>query len=187
MLAMMVAACSFSACDSDDDDMNQKGKATLIIDGKAYYTNPFGEELVPNLHQYNDGLFFYIEAFETPSSFFPDKILEFYYFGCSKVANLKVGDTFAYEDLYINRFENGNIIPLYENEYEIIDGSITVLSVDSYRVKIKINDLKFSLESSTNMFGEDYEPKNPKTHIVSGTVQFSSGAIYNDGSEVPFF
>ena len=44
-----------------------------------------------------------------------------------------------------------------KKSYETLSGSITVLSVDKYRVKLKFYDLKFKLDFSSNIFGDDYE------------------------------
>ena len=184
MLALMGAALSFTACGGDDDDDDDYGDnrdgATLKIDGEAYYVDASIQK------SYWSGLVLHINAFERPVNFAPDKILEIHLSGCSKVSELKAGQSFDYEDVSVDNIENGPVVALYEKSYETLSGSITILSVDKYKVKMKFNDLKFKLEFSSNIFGDDYEPSNPKIHSVVGTATFTSGVYSSDGNELPF-
>ena len=180
LFALMIAALSFAACGDDDEDGDNRDGATLKIDGESYYVDA-------SIHKsYWGGLDLYIDARERPVNLVPDKILEIYLSGCSKVSELKEGQSFGYEDVSVDNIENGFVVALYEKSYETLSGSITILSVDKYKVKMKFNDLKFKLDFSSNIFGDDYEPTNPKIHSVDGTATFTSGVFDDDGNELPF-
>ena len=58
MLAMMVAALSFSACGGDnDDDEGGSGEKSLMIDGDAYYSEGTLSE------NYSRGIHLVVDAF----------------------------------------------------------------------------------------------------------------------------
>ena len=85
MLALMVAALSFTAC-SDNEEDEDKGGGSLIIDGVAYYY----EATISK--SYYGGLYLNIDARESRVNFGPDKILKIYLYGHSKVSELKKGE-----------------------------------------------------------------------------------------------
>ncbi len=182
LFALIVAALSFTACGGDDEiegGENRNG-ATLKIDEKAYYVDASIQK------SYWGGLYLFIYARESRVNFGPDMKLEISLSGCSSVSELKAGQSFDFEDVSVDNIENVSVVALYEKSYETLSGSITVLSVDKYRVKLKFNELKFKLDFSSNIFGDDYEPTNPKIHSVDGTATFTSGKFDRDGNELPF-
>ena len=103
----------------------------------------------------------------------------------SWVSELEIGESFYDDDLYIENIENAGVIAMYEKDYRMTGGRITIQSIDDYHVKIKFNDLQFELKSFTNMFGDDYYPQNPTTHIVNGTVTFHN-SLFQNGGWLPF-
>ena len=182
VLAMMFAALSLSSCSKSDDDGDSSGSGgekSLIVDEVAYYADA---SLTENTSR---GLHLSINCLENPNSV-PVKELDFYIKGIKKVTDLMEGDTFYDDDLTKINIENFGTIALYEKQYEITGGSISIQSIDRYNVKVRFNDLKFSLKSSTNIFGEDYDPQNPTTHKVSGTASFHN-SFFEDGQWSPFY
>ena len=58
MLAMMVAAVSFTACSGDEEDDGPNGKMTLKIDGESYYCG----ELSSVEQTQRNGMYIEVEA-----------------------------------------------------------------------------------------------------------------------------
>lgn len=182
MLSVIVAASSFSSCSKSDDGENGGnggGEESLVVDKVAYYADA---SLTENTSR---GLHLSISCMENPNSI-PVKELDFYIIGIKKVTDLGEGDTFYGDDLAKINIENFGTIGLYEKQYEITSGSISIQSIDRYKVKVRFNDLMFSLESSTNIYGEDYDPQNPTTHKVSGTASFHN-SFFEGGDWSPFY
>lgn len=152
-----------------------------MIDGKSYSCNATISE------NYRGCIRYKIEAGKGKDFLFPDKILEMHVYGYSYVSKLEKGMTFDSDDIIIDNIENGYVVSLYEKEYEVLDGSINILTVDRYKVKIEFKELRFVLQSSSNLIDEDYTPSNPSVHTVNGTVTFTNSIHDYDGRELPFF
>ena len=104
----------------------------------------------------------------------------------AKISELMEGEMFGAGDLEVKDFMSGIELRLYENEYKITDGYVTVVSVTNSRVVLRFENLSFALKVSSNVFGEDYYPSNPKIHTINGTASFHNH-LYKDGDWVPFF
>ena len=186
LLAMMAGALSFAACGGDDDDVDNgdyglggTGSATLVIDG---------EKCCPNEDSYiNESRnTIQIEAYH------PDNILKVEHVTIRMhgyplvVSELMEGEMFGAGDLEVKDYMSGIELRLYENEYKVTDGYVTVVSVTNSRVVLRFENLSFALKVSSNVFGEDYYPSNAKVHTINGTASFHNH-LYKDGDWVPFF
>jgi len=180
MLAMMVTALSFTACGDDDDDVdNGSGGASLVIDG---------ERCCPNEDSYINESQNAIQI----EAYLPDNRLKQFHVSLRVwgypfvVSELFVGEMFSPEDLEVRDFMKGIELRLYENEYTVTGGCITVESVTNSRVVMRFDNLSFSLKVSSNIFGEDYYPSNAKVHTINGTASFHNH-LYKDGDWKPFY
>jgi hypothetical protein len=102
-----------------------------------------------------------------------------------KVAELNEGETINYDEMQIEEFRHGNEINLFEAEYTMLSGSITVESVNNKQVKLRFNDLTFELKVST-FLDNDYYPENPQKNVVTGTALFHNH-LSSGGEWVPFY
>lgn len=189
MLAMIVAALSFTACSSSSDDDNQGGNGDIWgVGGDA--------TLVVNEQKCNPNEDSYInqdrKSIQISGKYISDKNV-FYTWEIGiriirrpfKVAELNEGETINYDEMQIEEFRHGNEINLFEAEYTMLSGSITVESVNNKQVKLRFNDLTFELRVESSLYG-DYYPENPKKNIVSGTALFHNH-LYYQGDWEPFY
>lgn len=189
ILAMIVAALSFTACSSSSDDDNQGGNGDIWgIGGDA--------TLVVNEQKCNPNEDSYInqdrKAIQICGKYISEKnVFNSWEIGIRiirrpfKVAELEVGETIDYDEMEIEEFRRGNSINLNEKEYTMLSGSITVESVNNKQVKLRFNDLTFELKVSS-FFDEDYYPENPQKNVVTGTALFHNH-LYYQGDWKPFY
>ena len=101
MLAMMVAALSFTACSSDDDEDGGGGggdsKKTLIIDGQAYYAGCVKDFIGGSVVQSGSGMRLHISAIENPHSVYKGYKISLH-ISPTKVSELRVGQVFNFVD-----------------------------------------------------------------------------------------
>ena len=187
LLAMMAGALGFAACGGgNDDDVDNgdygfggNGSATLTIDG---------EECCPNEESYinESRKTIQIEAYHPDNRFKVEHVTIRMFGSPLVVSELMEGEMFGAGDLKVKDYMSGIELRMYENEYEITGGYVTVESVTNSRVVLRFENLSFALESSSNVFGEDYYPSNPKIHTINGTASFHNH-LYENGDWVPFF
>lgn len=186
MLAMMVAALSFTACSSsssDDDEFGGSGgfgDGTLVVNGQRCDPNKNSF-----INQKRKGI-------QISATYISDKnFWQSYEVGIRIVgrpfviSDLEIGETFDFDELEIEEFRQGSIINLNQKEYKMLSGSITVESVNNKQVKLRFNDLSFELKVST-FFDNDYYPENPQKNVVTGTALFHNH-LSSGGEWVPFY
>ena len=185
MLAMMVAALSFTACSSSssDDEFGGSGglgDGTLVVNGQRCDPNKNSF-----INQKRKGI-------QISATYISDKnFWQSYEVGIRIVgrpfviSDLEIGETFDFDELEIEEFRQGSIINLNQKEYKMLSGSITVESVNNKQVKLRFNDLSFELKVST-FFDNDYYPENPQKNVVTGTALFHNH-LSSGGEWVPFY
>ena len=161
MLAMMVAALSFTACGGDDDDGDNNGNSghggmTLIVDGDSFYARQCNVEQTRGR-----GMYLNITAYNSSTSH-----VLVVHISPSKVADLKEGQVFDYDEIGIQTFRHQTDLVYNTYEWKAIKGDITIVKITDMELTIRINDMEL-------------EHRNGVKHTVSGTVELDSGAYYN--------
>ena len=186
MLAMMVAALSFTACSSSSSDDDEFGGSGGFGDGTLVVN---GQTCNPNKNSFIDQKRKQIQISATYIS--DNNFWQSYEVGIRIVgrpfviSDLEVGEAFDFDELKIEEFRHGSTINLNEKEYRMLSGSITVESVNNKQVKLRFNDLTFELKVST-FFDNDYYPENPQKNVVTGTALFHNH-LSSGGEWVPFY
>ena len=186
MLAMMVAALSFTACSSSSSDDDEFGGSGGLGDGTLVVN---GQRCNPNKNSFIDQKRKQIQIRATYIS--DNNFWQSYEVGIRIVgrpfviSDLEVGEAFDFDELKIEEFRHVSTINLNEKEYRMLSGSITVESVNNKQVKLRFNDLTFELKVST-FLDNDYYPENPQKNVVTGTALFHNH-LFSGGEWVPFY
>lgn len=172
VLAMIVAALSFTSCGGDDDDeggTSPSGSKTLVIDGQSYYCGPLCQ-----LSQTDgSGMYLTVEAVEDKD--FPTKGKELVvHVSPSKVSQLSAGQVFDYDCMSIRNFRALSQMELESYRWDGISGDITVLSIGEKDVTIQINSLVIKHKNT----GVE--------HSISGTATLSNSLHDSKGKVLPF-
>lgn len=187
---MMLASVCLTACGSDNDEDDGGGNsssdtATFTIDGEAYYPNSLStiEQSSDNEYDWDDsevssnGLYFHIQGGKSSGEFGlydNGKILEIYTSHFSKVKNMTVGETLDVNDFSIRDYRGYNEITVNTYSWDELEGTIEILEVSNYKVKIKIDNLKI-------------ESRRGAIHTFNGTVVFKNSLHDSDGNVLPFY
>lgn len=173
MLAMMVAALSFTACGGDDDDDeigggSNHGQKTLKVDGESFYAVDCAAEQTRR-----SGMYLNIWAAEDPD--FPVKGHELVvHISPSKVAELNEGDVFDTFNLSVQTFRRINEIAVNTYDWDELEGNITIKKITPMEMTIVINDLLLEHEVTK------------VRHTISGTAVLTSGVCDYSGNLLSF-
>ena len=187
MLAMMVAALSFTACSSDDDEDGGDNGSMLVLDGYKMRhslnteTNTYDATIT---QRYNNMHFSFNYSKDNTMKLYE---LDLRIPALHDVSNLEVGDTFDFSDIEVETYRNIMSVELYESTFKSLGGSITITNVTNKEVTAKINDFKFSLDTEYYIDGDFYSPSNPKIHVLSGTAKFHNSLYRDDEGWLPFY
>jgi hypothetical protein len=174
MLAIMVAALSFSACSSsssDDDDFgyeSNSGEMTLKVDGESYYCGD-GSSVEQTK---NSGM--YIEVCAVEEMRFQmnghDLIMRI---SPSRVSQLKVGQEFSGSKISVREFRHFNEIVVNAYEWEVVSGSFTIKTITSMEMTIQLNNMVLR------------HKRSKVEHTIEGTAVLNSG-VWGNGGLLPF-
>lgn len=174
MLAIMVAALSFSACSSsssDDDDFgyeSNSGEMTLKVDGESYYCGD-GSSVEQTK---NSGM--YIEVCAVEEMRFQmnghDLIMRI---SPSRVSQLKVGQEFSGSQISVREFRHFNEIVVNAYEWEVVSGYFTIKTITSMEMTIQLNNMVLR------------HKRSKVEHTIEGTAVLNSG-VWGNGGLLPF-
>ena len=175
-LCLMLAGFSQSSCTNDangdgyedseggegsedDNDYNGSEKATLYIDGVAYYTrHGYSHDNFGSFNREGSGrLYFEINAFKNSTTSLEGWTVGFILNGYSNVFDLKKGQTFDADNLTVRNFAVALVAP-QTYCWDIISGSITIVSITEKEITLKFKNFKC----------EHHEKK--RSHTIDGTV-----------------
>ena len=173
MLAMMVAALSFTACGSDDGGNGggnnpPTGGKTLIYDGTAYYAVGCTAEQTKGR-----GMYFNIVAA-------PNEVLAInghqlvVHISKNKVAELKVGDVFNSENTSVQTLRGTQEIAIETYAWKITEGSITITKITDMEMTLQFTNVKVHHKT------KDVE------HSFNGTAVLNSGVYSSNGQLLSF-
>ena len=168
MLAMMVAALSFTACGGDDDDFNygkRKGKKTLKVDGESFYCSD--DSSVEQTER--RGMYLQVIAVTNLDFQVSGNNHELVmHISPSRVSQLKVGQEFDGDMISVRDFRHLNDIPINHYEWEVISGSFVIKSITDMEMTIQFNKMVVKYNN------RDVE------HTIEGTAVLNSGMSRND-------
>lgn len=173
MLAMLVAALSFTACSSDDDDNNGSGEntsKTIIIDGESYYC---GDGSHVNQSNYYGGMYLTVTAVE-------DKLLQVhghelvFRIPPTKVSDLTVGQVFDYDDITIRTFRAITEMSVNSYNWDAISGEVLIKDIKEKEITIQIKKLTIKAERT------GVERK------IEGTATLRNCVYDSNGNLLPF-
>ena len=173
MLAMMVAALSFTACGSDDGGNGggnnpPTGGKTLSYDGTAYYAVGCTAEQTKGR-----GMYFNIVAA-------PNEVLAInghqlvVHISKNKVAELKVGDVFNSENTSVQTLRGTQEIAIETYAWKITEGSITITKITDMEMTLQFTNVKVHHKT------KDVE------HSFNGTAVLNSGVYSSNGQLLSF-
>ena len=172
LLAMMVTALGLTACGGGDDDdelfdndFYPKGKKTITINGKSYYSNN------SSISQTN-GYGMYITVYITEDALDFNGILFRFVLPPSKVSEINVGDVFSYEEVSIRNFDHATVISI-DPSWDAIDGSITIKKITENTLTISLNNLVIASEKGAK-------------YTINGTAVLTNGVSDSNGNDLPF-
>lgn len=168
MLAMMVAAVSFTACSGDEEDDGPNGKMTLKIDGESYYCG----ELSSVEQTQRNGMYIEVEAvtdlkFQVKGHRLVMRISP------SRVSNLKVGQEFDGDHISVRNFEHLSEINVNSYEWDVVSGSFVIKSITDREMTIQFNKMVVK------------HHRTGVEHTIEGTALLNSG-VWQDGEYLPF-
>lgn len=168
----MVAALSFTACGSDDDDNGGSGggntNKTITIDGESYYCG----ELCTVEQTKGNGMYLQVTAVE-------DKMFQYkghelmVHISPSKVAELKVGQTFDSNNISVRTFRTLTEMST-SGRWDVVSGSIRITAIRKSEITIQINKLIVK-----------HNPREVE-HTIDGTATLTNSLHYENGDVVPF-
>ena len=166
MLAMMVAALSFTACGGDDDDEidngGGKGGKTLIVDGEAFYAVGCSAEQTRG-----NGMYLNIRAATNPE--IPVSGHEFIvHIRPSRVSELSEGDVYDEDNMSVQTLRRFTDIVINTYRWRIIEGTITIRKITSMEMTISVDNIILKHKDT----GVE--------HSISGTAVLNSG-VYQNG------
>jgi len=173
LLAMMVAALSFTACGGDDGgngggDNPPTGGKTLSYDGTAYYAVGCTAEQTKGR-----GMYFNIVAA-------PNEVLAInghqlvVHISKNKVAELKVGDMFNSENTSVQTLRGTQEIAIETYAWKITEGSITITKITDMEMTLQFTNVKVHHKT------KDVE------HSFNGTAVLNSGVYSSNGQLLSF-
>lgn len=171
MLAMMVAALSFTACGDDDDEIDNgggKGKKTLKIDGESFYCGS------SSCVEQTKGNGMYINVYAVTNMEFPisgHKLVM--HISPSRVSQLTVGEEYDGDMISVRDFVRLTEIHFNSYEWEVISGSFVIKSITDMEMTIQFKEMVVK-----------YKYRDTQ-HTIEGTAVLNSG-VSKDGKLLPF-
>ena len=171
MLAMMVAALSFTACGDDDDEIDNgggNGKKTLKIDGESFYCGNSSSV------EQTKGSGMYINVYAVSNKEFQmsgHKLVM--HISPSRVSQLTVGEEYDGDMISVRDFVRLTEIHFNSYEWEVISGSFVIKSITDMEMTIQFKEMVVK-----------YKYRDTQ-HTIEGTAVLNSG-VSKDGKLLPF-